>query len=251
VSSQHILCNLCISLITTYKVIFFPNSIFELQNLTHLDLSSTNLSGVVDFHQFSKLNKLQYLYLSHNSFLSINIDSSADIIFPNLFSLYLSSANINSFPKFLARAHNLQKLDLSNNNIHGKIPKWFHKTLLNTWKDIQYIDLSFNMLQGHLPILPDGIGHFLLSNNNFTGNISSTFCNATSSLYILNLAHNNLTGMIPQCLGTLTSLNVLDMQMNNLYGSIPRTFSNGNIFETIKLNGNQLEGPPMSLAHCS
>ncbi|XP_039690035.1 receptor-like protein 9DC3 [Medicago truncatula] len=229
----------------------FPNSIFQLQNLTYLDLSSTNLSGVVDFHQFSKLNKLSSLDLSHNSFLSINIDSSADSILPNLESLYLSSANIKSFPKFLARVHNLQWLDLSNNNIHGKIPKWFHKKLLNTWKDIRYIDLSFNNFQGDLPIPPSGIKYFSLSNNNFTGYISSTFCNA-SSLYMLDLAHNNLTGMIPQCLGTLTSLTVLDMQMNNLYGSIPRTFSKGNAFETIKLNGNQLEGPlPQSLANCS
>ncbi|XP_039690311.1 receptor-like protein Cf-9 homolog [Medicago truncatula] len=227
----------------------FPNSIFQLQNLTYLYLSSTNLSGVVDFHQFSKLNKLWYLVLSHNTFLSINIDSSIDSIIPNLFSLDLSSANINSFPKFQAR--NLQTLDLSNNNIHGKIPKWFHTKLLNSWKDIRYIDLSFNMLQGDLPIPPSGIQYFSLSNNNFTGNISSTFCNA-SSLYVLDLAHNNLKGMIPQCLGTFPNLYVLDMQMNNLYGSIPRTFTKGNAFETIKLNGNQLEGSlPQSLANCS
>ncbi|AET00003.1 putative leucine-rich repeat-containing, plant-type, leucine-rich repeat domain, L [Medicago truncatula] len=229
----------------------FPNSIFQLQNLTELILSSTNLSGVVDFHQFSKLNKLNSLVLSHNTFLAINTDSSADSILPNLFSLDLSSANINSFPKFLAQLPNLQSLDLSNNNIHGKIPKWFHKKLLNSWKDIWSVDLSFNKLQGDLPIPPSGIQYFSLSNNNFTGYISSTFCNA-SSLYMLDLAHNNLTGMIPQCLGTLNSLHVLDMQMNNLYGSIPRTFTKGNAFETIKLNGNQLEGPlPQSLANCS
>ncbi|AES99973.1 putative leucine-rich repeat-containing, plant-type, leucine-rich repeat domain, L [Medicago truncatula] len=232
----------------------FPNSIFQLQNLTDLYLSSTNLSGVVDFHQFSKLNKLGSLDLSHNSFLSININSNVDSILPNLVDLELSNANINSFPKFLAQLPNLQSLDLSNNNIHGKIPKWFHKKLMeweNSWNGISYIDLSFNKLQGDLPIPPDGIGYFSLSNNNFTGDISSTFCNA-SYLNVLNLAHNNLTGMIPQCLGTLTSLNVLDMQMNNLYGNIPRTFSKENAFQTIKLNGNQLEGPlPQSLSHCS
>jgi len=81
----------------------FPKSIFELQNLTYLTLSSTNLSGVVDFHQFSKLKNLQFLNLSHNSFLSINNDSSANSIFPSLESFYLSSTNINSFPKFLAQ----------------------------------------------------------------------------------------------------------------------------------------------------
>ncbi|XP_045830479.1 receptor-like protein 7 isoform X2 [Trifolium pratense] len=205
----------------------FPNSIFELQNFTGLDLSSTNLSGVVDFHQFSKFKKLYELNLSHNSFISINIDSKVESI---------------SSP-------NLQSLDLSHNNIHGKIPKWFLK-LFNSWENIGYIDLSFNKLQGNLPIPPSGIQYFLLSNNNFTGNISSAFCNAWA-LSMLNLAHNKITGMIPQCLGTLPSLSVLDLQMNNFYGSMPRNFSKENQFATIKLNGNQLEGPlPYSLVHC-
>ena len=229
----------------------FPNSIFELQNLNHLHLSSTNLSGVVEFHQFSKLKKLTFLNLSHNSFVSINIDSSADSMSPYLYSLDLSSTNINSFPKFLARLPNLKTLDISYNNIHGKIPKWFHKKLLNSWENIQYIDLSFNKLQGDLPIPPSGLQYFLLSNNNFTGDISSTFCNP-SSLKVLNLAVNKLKGMIPKCLGTLPSLSVLDLQMNNLYGSMPRTFSKENSFATIKLNGNKLEGPlPESLILCT
>ncbi|KAK2377437.1 receptor protein [Trifolium repens] len=230
----------------------FPNSIFEFQNLLELDLSSTNLSGVVDFHQFSKFKTLCFLNLSHNSYLSINIDSKAESISSlYLQELDLSFSNSNGFPKFPVQT-NLGRLDLSHNNIHGKIPKWFHN-LLNSLEHFEYIDLSFNKLQGELPIPPLNsllFKYFLLSNNNFTGDISSSFCNA-SHMEVLNLAHNKLTGMIPQCLGTLRHLSVLDLQMNNLYGSMPRNFTKDNHFETIKLNGNQLEGPlPHSLAHC-
>ncbi|KAL2973349.1 hypothetical protein AAZX31_14G040600 [Glycine max] len=229
----------------------FSNSIFELQKLTGLTLSSTDLSGHLDFHQFSKLKHLAFLNLSHNSLLSINFDSTTDYILPNLVSLHLSSCNISSFLKFLAPLQNLIELDLSHNNISGSIPQWFYEKLLHSWNKIDFINLSSNKLQGDVPIPPNGIRYFLVSNNELTGNIPSAMCNA-SSLHILNLAQNNLTGPIPQCLGTFPSLLALDLQMNKLYGNIPWNFSKGNAFETIKLNGNQLDGPlPRSLANCT
>jgi len=229
----------------------FPTSIFQLQNLTFLILSSTNLSDIVDFNQFSKFKALIWLDLSDNSFLSLNFENNFDCILPNLEYLYFSSSNVNSFPKFLAPMQNLCLLDLSHNIIRGSIPKWFHENLLHSWKNISFIDLSFNKLQGDLPIPANGTQIFLVSNNELSGEIPSAMCN-TSTLSILNLAHNNLTGLIPQCLGTFPFLWALDLQENNLYGSLPLNFYKGNAFETIKLNGNQLKGPvPRSLTHCT
>ncbi|MED6126112.1 hypothetical protein PIB30_075211, partial [Stylosanthes scabra] len=70
---------------------------------------------------------------------------------------------------------------------------------------MNFVDLSFTKLLGDLPNPPDAIYYFSLSNNNFTGGISLTICNAIS-LNMLILSHNNLTGNIPQCLGTIPSL---------------------------------------------
>ncbi|XP_057726223.1 receptor-like protein Cf-9 [Arachis stenosperma] len=230
----------------------FPNLIFEFQkNLTQLDVSSNYLSGLVDFSHFSKLENLNYLDLSNNKFLSVDINCSVEYILPQLEYLDISFCSVTIFPSFLPRLQNLRWLDLSNNKIHGKIPYWFRDNLLHTWKSMYLIDLSFNQLQGDLPIPPNGINYFSVSNNNFTGGISSTICNA-SSLNMLILSHNNLTGKIPQCLGSFPSLQVLDFQINNFYGSLPENFSKSNDFATIKLSGNHLEGPvPQSLANCT
>ncbi|QHO27061.1 Receptor-like protein [Arachis hypogaea] len=193
-----------------------PVSLWNLTQLTQLDLSGNKLHGEIS-SLLSNLKHVTFLDLSHNTF-------SGHI--PDVFD-------------------NFTKLDfliLSSNSLGGQIPYWFRDNLLHTWKSMYLIDLSFNQLQGDLPIPPNGINYFSVSNNNFTGGISSTICNA-SSLNMLILSHNNLTGKIPQCLGSFPSLQVLDFQINNFYGSLPENFSKSNDFATIKLSGNHLEGP--------
>ncbi|GAY49108.1 hypothetical protein CUMW_116750 [Citrus unshiu] len=69
----------------------FPSkslSIFELVNLTDLQLDSNNFSGIAEPYMFAKLIKLKNLYLSHNS-LSLGTTFKIDIPFPK-FS-YLTS----------------------------------------------------------------------------------------------------------------------------------------------------------------
>ncbi|XP_028798189.1 receptor-like protein 7 [Neltuma alba] len=245
-----------------------PESIFGFLNLSRLSLSSNNLRGPISLHQFSKLQNLEYLDLSNNKFLSLSSHNDVHYTIPNLAQLDLSSCNINDFPKQLGDLQNVQRLNLSNNKIHGDIPQWFnnvgngtldtldlsHNNLTSvehlSMKNLRFLDLSFNLLLGNLPIPSFDVEFFSVSNNKFSGHVSSSFCNA-SSLEMLNLSHNNLSGHIPKCLVALPNLESLDLQMNNFVGSIPDNFSKGNFLQFLHLNNNQFEGQlPLSLTHC-
>ncbi|XVF77193.1 hypothetical protein PTKIN_Ptkin14bG0026300 [Pterospermum kingtungense] len=245
-----------------------PSSISTLLNLTSLVLSSNNLSGIVEFGMFSKLQNLQYLDLSSSSLSLIFNGTNVDHTLPNLQSLYLSSCNLKKFPQFLRGSKSLQILDLSNNGIHGKIPKWMGKNSLFylnlshnyltdideqlPWKEIQFLDLSFNSIHGDLPIPPWTTYVFFISNNSLGGEISSLICNA-SSLLLLDLSHNNLSGAIPLCFGNLSqTISMLNLRMNRLQGIIPPTFTKDCQLKNLNLNGNHIEGPlTRSILNCN
>ncbi|KAL1103304.1 hypothetical protein V6Z11_D05G430100, partial [Gossypium hirsutum] len=244
----------------------FPFSIFQLLNLTLLVLSSNNLSGVIELRMFSNLPNLKYLDLSFNSlYLTSNTTSTV-----NLRSLFLSSCNLSEFPQFLKGLKSLERLDLSCNKIEGKIPQWMQEvgndslTYLNVshnsltevehfpWKNIEFLDLSSNLIRGNLSIPASTINVFLISNNSFNGEVSSLICNA-SSLQILDLSHNYLSGTIPQCFGNLSNIfQVLNLKKNEFYGTIPLTFAKGFQLTNFNLNGNLLEGPlTPSILNCN
>ncbi|KAM6579403.1 hypothetical protein CsatA_003177 [Cannabis sativa] len=249
---------------------FFPTSIFQQVNLSDLYLSSNNMSGVVQLDQFSKLKKLESLHLSNNSFSCVSNNYNNDT-FPNTLSyLYLSSCGISEFPYFLRSLQNIREFDLSNNQIEGSVPQWLwnvgkdslffldisHNSLTQIdhipWKTLRYINLAFNQLQGHLPVLPPSTMFISISNNSFVGEISPSICNLTS-LEGLDLSNNNLSGNIPPCLGNPSSsyLEVLDLRKNKFHGIIPPIFAKGNSLRVLNVNENQLEGSlPKSLVNC-
>ncbi|KAM3696224.1 hypothetical protein ACJW31_06G022000 [Castanea mollissima] len=224
-----------------------PNSISNLVNLIEINLSSNDLSGIVELDKSTNLAELETLDVSNNSRL-LGIKSNSNYTFPNLQELNLSSCNITEFPNFLKSSKLLEKLDLSNNRISSQIPEWTFEVLEN----LLFLDLHANLLQGNLLAVPSTMQVFVMSNNRLSGEIPSMICNA-SNLEILDISNNNLSGKIPQCLGNFGyHLSVMNLRMNSFHGTIPDTFEKDNSLATIAFNGNHLEGKlPKSFVNCT
>ncbi|CAL5394633.1 unnamed protein product [Camellia sinensis] len=245
-----------------------PGLVYELQNLTYLWVSSNNLSGVVDLDKLLKLKNLISLDLSYNG-LSLSINNSVNSTLTNFETIRLASCNLSEFPNFLREQARLSYLDLSNNQIHGEVPKWLFnvgKDSLQTlnlshnclsslerlpWKNLEYINLHSNLLQGSLPVPPNFTYVFSISNNKVTGEIPTLICNLRW-LGVLDLSNNSLSGLIPQCLGNFSnSLSVLNLGNNRFRSTFTMTFTKGNMVRNLNLNGNQIEGQvSRSLLNC-
>ncbi|KAL7250035.1 hypothetical protein ACSBR1_012102 [Camellia fascicularis] len=148
--------------------------------------------------------------------------------------LLLSSCNLREFPDFIRFQHELKVLYLQENNIHGQIPSWFLNTsketlgLLNLkenfltgfeqhpdmllWVNLAIISLSYNTLQGPLPIPPLSTQSY---SNNFHGPIPHLY-NKGNTLKVVDFSGNQLQGKVPRSLASCTVLEILDLS-NNLF----------------------------------
>ncbi|KAL1174387.1 hypothetical protein V6Z11_A04G008300 [Gossypium hirsutum] len=227
-----------------------PSSIFQLLNLTRLFLSSNNLSGVIEFSMFSNLSNLQFLDLSYNSLsLTSNSTFSVNHILPNLTSLLLSSCNLSEFPQFLKGLKSLEWLDLSYNRIEGKIPQWMQEVGIDS---LRYLNISHNSLTEVEQFPWKNIAFLDLSSNLIRGNLPIL----ASTINIFLISNNSFNGEVSSLICNASALQILDLSHNNLSGKIPQCFGNlSNSLEFLNLkknkdklsnfnlNGNLLEGP--------
>ncbi|WRX22005.1 Leucine-rich repeat - like 10, partial [Theobroma cacao] len=251
--------------------------------LMELSLANTNFSGQLP-ESIGKLKSLQLLDINNCRFegsiptsignnLSLT-DVNINFTLPKFKLLGLASCNLREFPNFLRRQDELEFLELANNNIQGKIPKWIWTTGRETlsyldlaynfltgfeelpavlpWKRLTILDLRSNKLHGSLPNPPPSVITYFVSNNSLTGEISSMFCNLSSPV-VLEFSNNNLSGILPPCLANLSaSLRVLNCQNNLFTTDIPQTYVRGCSLRMINFAQNQLQGKiPRSLAYCT
>ncbi|XP_044507869.1 receptor kinase-like protein Xa21 isoform X2 [Mangifera indica] len=142
----------CIGNLTTLSKLYLgfnrltsiPSTLWNLENLLHVNLSSNFLDGSLPL-DIGKLKVAIAIDLSRN-LLSGEIPKSMESLI-NLQSLFLEYNKLQgSIPETFGNLTSLQFLDLSSNNLSGLIPKSLEALLY-----LKYLNLSFNQLSGEIP----------------------------------------------------------------------------------------------------
>ncbi|KAH0782992.1 hypothetical protein KY290_002590 [Solanum tuberosum] len=224
-----------------------PYSITRVKQLLRLDLSDNHLSGKIPDWWYD-LQQLQVIDLSGNN-LSGTIPPS--VCSPlSLFWLRLCRNNLSGgLPKSLRNCNSLLALDIGENKITGTIPEWFGESLLS----LQKLRMTGNMIHGRIPPQLCQLSNLQilhLSHNNLTGRIPEDI-GSMQQLETLDLSSNHLSGPIPLSMASIISLSYLNLSHNNLHGPIPSTNQFGTFTDPSCFEGNpELCGKPLT-TNCS
>ncbi|KAL7195008.1 hypothetical protein ACSBR1_035263 [Camellia fascicularis] len=149
----------------------------------------------------------------------------------------MASCKLRRFPE-LQNQTRMISLDLSANQISGRIPNWIwkieslvqlnlsHNLLVDLEKPYKFpslsvLDLHSNQLHEEIPIPPEFVTYVDYSSNNFNSSIPAKIGNKLTFAYFFSLSSNSLTGTIPESICNTRFLNVLDLSNNNFCGTIP------------------------------
>ncbi|XP_048423948.1 receptor-like protein EIX2 [Pyrus x bretschneideri] len=277
-----------------------PQSIGQLYELVSLFLHGNSWEGILTEAHFINLTKLEdFLVGNIDRPTSLILDGAYDRVPPfKLFTIYIINCGISpgfwvwlqtqtelsdvilmgngisdSIPEewLLKISSQASHLDLSYNHFHGNFPSHLK------FPNLMSIDLSYNQLEGPLPLwcfpnvdslylegnlfsgpIPSNIDQMmpkleelLLDENHMNGTIPPSICNM-QKLKILSLRRNQFSGELPHAWNMESIMVFLDVGQNNLSGNIPTSLGVLRSLEILKLNDNNFGGEiPDALQNCS
>jgi len=170
----------------------------------------------------------------------VNVEYSDHTSFSNISTLKLASCNLKTFLSFLRNKSTLDILDLSHNQIRGKVPNWIWKLqnlqslnvshnmltdlegpLQNLTSNLVALDLHNNQLKGLIPVFSKYVSYLDYSMNKFGSVIPHDIGNYLSHTTFLSLSNNTLHGSIPNSICNAWNIEVLDISINNISATIP------------------------------
>ncbi|GMJ10174.1 phytosylfokine-alpha receptor 2 [Hibiscus trionum] len=163
----------------------------------------------------------------------------------------------------LARLDRLKRLDLSCNHLMDVLP-----LELSDLKQLEFLDLSFNLLSGPVskPVsglisirwlnISSNLFHgdlselgqfrdvvvFNLSNNSFTGQVSSQICSYSKRIQVLDFSMNHLVGSLEGLRNCSVFLHQLHLDYNSMSGDIPDFLYSMTSLERFSITGNNFSG---------
>ncbi|XVF82954.1 hypothetical protein PTKIN_Ptkin16aG0093500 [Pterospermum kingtungense] len=207
----------------------FPLSVTNASNLIQLEVGGNEFTGKM--WSFRRLQKLQFLHISHNLFGS-------------------DRANDLNFLCSLTNATSLEFVVVGLNNFGGIVPD----CISNLSTSIIFFGMEINNIVGRIPA---GFGNLInletlvTGGNQFTGSIPSAI-GRLQKLKFFSTDYNSITGAIPTSLGNLTMLIKLYLNDNNLQGEIPPSLGQCEKLIDLDLSSNNLSGSiPSQIAELS
>ncbi|XP_017418375.2 receptor-like protein 13 isoform X8 [Vigna angularis] len=243
----------------------------KLRNLEVLDLSYNNFNQTDIGYALSGLSSLNSLYLTYSglswrSIYNISKLSSLENLFLYGNDLKVSESILwGSENETFKWPTNLRHLDLSLNCLSNK-----SLSSLNDLPHLQYLDLSYNQLEGAVDIsglsTSSNLTNLYLSHNNIHNFVTHQGLKGLSRLYLLDLDENMIAGnKLRESLRALSSsIRKLSISYNNFKGTIlAEDFHDLSNLESLTLDGNNnMENEffesignltslkALSLAHC-
>ncbi|VAI00249.1 unnamed protein product [Triticum turgidum subsp. durum] len=247
-----------------------PPQLGNLSNLRHLDLGYMQNIHTADVSWLTHLHFLEHLDMSGINLGTADMFPVANTI-PTLKDLILSNCSLPNANQPLKHLNltRLEWLDLNRNHLRHRIDtSWFWNIT-----GITHLDLDETYLHGRFPDALGGMTSlqflsFAYNGNSATmmvdmknlcdlellrldgslafGNITEFLrklpqCSSNKFLSLLS-NHNNMTGMLPDMVGHLTSLEQLSLSNNSITGAIPSGLRNLTSLYGLDLTLNQLTG---------
>lgn len=219
-----------------------PSFLEHQKNLRLIDLSNNRLSGKFPTWLLANNPELKVLQLQNNLFTIFQMPT----IVHNLQFLDFSVNDISGLlPDNIGHAlPNLVRMNGSNNGFQGHLPSSMGEMVNITFLDLSYNNFSRNLPRSfvmgcfslkHLKLSHNKFsGHFLpretsftsmeelrMDSNLFTGKIGVGLLSSNTTLSILDMSNNFLTGNIPSWMANLSSLNMFSISNTFLEGTIP------------------------------
>lgn len=213
-----------------------PESLSQCQELQALDFSYNNLSGPIPKEIFGLRNLTKLLLLSNDlsGFIPPDIGNCTTLRRLRLNDNRLSG----TIPSEMGNLKHLNFVDMSENHLVGGIPP-----SVVGCQSLEFLDLHSNGLTGSVPdALPTSLQLVDLSDNRLSGSLSHSIGSLTELSKLL-LSKNQLSGRIPAEILSCRKLILLDIGNNRFSGEIPKELGQISSLEiSLNLSSNQFSG---------